>query len=181
MPMYNLIEYSNNYSKTLGSLWQYYRDEPTLNNAGASDSFPGYKTAFKCKEKLAGSKEDNATKAVQIIAPLKYLSNFSRILQKPWNNCEIKLILRWSENCVIYNTATKQDTTFARNDTKLHVLVLTLSVDDKEKLLQQFKSGFKRTINCNKYEPKPTKQNAPNHFFNWTKFSGRKQTFCFSI
>ena len=83
MPMYNLIEYSNNYSKTLGSLWQYYRDEPTLNNAGASDSFPGYKTAFKCKEKLAGSKEDNATKAVQIIAPLKYLSNFSRILQKP--------------------------------------------------------------------------------------------------
>ena len=83
MPMYNLIEYSNKYSKTLGSLWQYYRDEPTLNKAGASDSFPGYKTAFKCKEKLAGSKEENATKAVQIIAPLKYLSNFSRILQKP--------------------------------------------------------------------------------------------------
>ena len=148
MPMYNLIEYSNNYSKTLGSLWQYYRDEPTLNNAGASDSFPGYKASFKCKEKLAGSKEDNGTKAVQIIVPLKYLSNFSRILQKPWNNCEIKLILRWSESFVIYNTATKQDTTFARNDTKLHVLVLTLSTDDKEKLLQQLKSRLKRTINA---------------------------------
>ena len=119
-----------------------------MNNAGASDSFPGYKASFKCKEKLAGSKEDNGTKAVQIIVLLKYLSNFSRILQKPWNNCEIKLILRWSENCVIYNTAAKQDTTFARNDTKLHVLVLTLSTDDKEKLLQQLKSRLKRTINA---------------------------------
>ena len=47
MPKYNLIEYSNNYSKTSGSLWQCYRDEPTLTDAGAHSNFPGNSVSFK--------------------------------------------------------------------------------------------------------------------------------------
>ena len=50
--MYNLIECSNNYSKTSGSLWQYYRDEPALINADARNSFAGNSVSFKYKQKL---------------------------------------------------------------------------------------------------------------------------------
>ena len=81
MPMYNLIEYNNNYSKTSGSLWQYCRDEPALTNAGAVANFPGNSASFKFKQKVAGSTGDNGTKAVQIMVPLKYLSNFEELLK----------------------------------------------------------------------------------------------------
>ena len=88
--------------------------------------------------------------------PLKYLSNFWRALEMPLINCEINLILTWSANCVISSAAVNQATTFAITDTKLYVSVVTLSTDDNAKLSQQLKSGFKRTINWNKYEPKTT-------------------------
>ena len=69
MPMYNLIEYSDNYSKTSGSLYQYYKDDPNDNLANSE--------SFKYKVKITGKTptEDN-TKDVEIIVPLKYLSNF---------------------------------------------------------------------------------------------------------
>ena len=54
MPMYNLIGYSDNYSKTTGSLWQYYRDEPATTDAGSIDSFPGNGASFKFKGKITG-------------------------------------------------------------------------------------------------------------------------------
>ena len=76
MPMDNLIEYSDNYSKTSGSLWQYYADEPVLNNAGALVDFPGNSASFKYKQKITGSTGDDGTKNVEIMIPLKYLSNF---------------------------------------------------------------------------------------------------------
>ena len=75
MPMYKLIEYSNNYSKTSGSLWQYYRDEPALNEGAELDNFPGDSASFEYKQKIIGSTGNDGTKAVQM-APLKYLSNF---------------------------------------------------------------------------------------------------------
>ena len=63
----------------------------------------------------------------------------------PLINCEINLILTWSSTCVITNsTGTGR---FTITDTKLYVPVITLSTQDNAKLLQQFKSGFKRTIN----------------------------------
>ena len=49
MPIYNLIEYSDNHSETSGILWQYYRDEPALYNAGDPDNFPGNSTSFRYK------------------------------------------------------------------------------------------------------------------------------------
>ena len=94
MPMYNLLEYSDNYSKTCGSLWQYYKDDP---NDNLTDS-------FKSKVKITGNTPNNGnTKDVEIIVPLKYLSNFWRTLEMPLVNCEVNLILTWSKDCVITN------------------------------------------------------------------------------
>ena len=88
MPMYNLIEYSDNYAKTTGSLWQYFRDEPVAND-DIEDSKP-----FKSKIKITGKTPiDDNEKDVEIMVPLKYLSNFWRTLEMPLSNCEVDLIL----------------------------------------------------------------------------------------
>ena len=78
--MYNLIEYSHNYSKTFGSFWKYYREEPFANN-GAIIDVPDDRdcASFKYKQKIIGQTGNNGTKNVQIMVPLKYLSNFRRI------------------------------------------------------------------------------------------------------
>ena len=79
--IYNLIEYSDNYSKTSGSLWQYYRHESALNDAGALDNFPGNCAMFKYKQKITRSTGNDGTKNVQIMVPLQYLSNFGELLK----------------------------------------------------------------------------------------------------
>ena len=85
MPMYNLIEYSDNYSKTSGSLWQYYRDDP-------NDILTNSKS-FKFKMKITGKTPAvGNTKEVKIVAPLKYLSNFWRTLEMSLITCEINLV-----------------------------------------------------------------------------------------
>ena len=71
-------------------------------------------------------------------------------------NCEINLILTWSANFVIVSTDfANQNATFEITNTKLYVSVGTLSTQDNAKLLQQLKSGFKRTTNWSKYLSKP--------------------------
>ena len=95
-------------------------------------------------------------------------------------SCEINLILTWSANCVTSDVAANQATTFAITDTKLYVPVVTLSTDDNAKLLQRLKSGFKHTVNWNKYEPKTTAQNALNQYFDFLieqSFQGVKRLF----
>ena len=97
MPMYNLIEYSYNYAKTSGSLWQYFRDEPDDNLADSE--------SFKFKIKITGkTPNNNNEKDVEIMVPLKYLSNFCRTLEMSLINCEVKLDLTWSSTCVITNS-----------------------------------------------------------------------------
>ena len=120
MPMYNLIEYSDNYSKTSGSLWQYYKDEPNDNIADSE--------SFKSKVKIMGKTlADRNTKDVEISVPLKYLSNFWRTSVEmrgmPLINCN--LILTWSRDCVIANSTGAGK--FAITETKLCVPVVTLS------------------------------------------------------
>ena len=146
MPMYNLIEYSDNYVKTSGNLWQYYRDEP---NDNLTDS-----KSFKSKIKMTGKTPAAGNeKDIEIMALLKYLSNFWRTIEMPLINCEVNLILTCSSTCVITNSAGAG--TFEITDTKLYVPVVTLSTQDNSKLLQQLKSGFKRVISWNKYLSKP--------------------------
>ena len=115
MPMYNLLEYSKNYSKKSGSLWNYYRDE--LTDETNDDNGPNKNVinskSFKYKTSITGSAYNVAvtaadydankegTKEIEIAVPLKHLSNFWKMLDIPLINCEVSLALRWSENFVI--------------------------------------------------------------------------------
>ena len=98
--MYNLTEYSDNFSKTSGSLWQYYRNEPYLHKNDAIADFPAdnnCSASFKFKTKIAGWTGNEGTKNVRV--SLKYLSNFLGTLETPLINCEINVILTWSATC----------------------------------------------------------------------------------
>ena len=118
MPMYNLIEYSDNYSKTL---WQYCRDEPALaNNCDITDfnANNADSNSFKIKEKITGQTGNNGTKNVETILSLEYLSNFWINPEMSLINYEISLELNWSEYCVIVPTNTAaQAITFSITDT----------------------------------------------------------------
>ena len=172
--MYNLFEYSDNYSKTSGSLWQYYKDDPNDNLADSESS--------KYKVKITGkTPDDRNTKNVKIIVPLKYLSNFWRTPEMPLINFELNLDLTWSKNCVITNST--GEIKFAIAETKLYVPVVTLSTQDNAKLLQQLKSGFKRIINWNKCES-IVKTFAQNRYLNYLinpSFQGVNRLFLLSF
>ena len=159
MPKYNLIEYSDNYTKTTGSLWQYCKDIPARNNNNNAIIIfaeNNLTDSFNFKVKFTGQTGSNGTKNVEIMVPLKYLSNFWRTLEMPLINCEVNLILTWSSTCFLAATGDgNQAATFAITDSKLYVPVVTLSTQENTKFLQQLKSGFKRVINWNKYLSKP--------------------------
>ena len=166
MTMYNLIEYSNNYSKTSRSSWKYYRDETALNDADTLANFPANSASFKFKQKITGLTGNDGTKDVKIMVPLKYLSNFWRTLEMLLINYGINLILTLSVNCVISNAAI-QATTFAISSSKFYIPVANLSTQDNANVLQQLKSGFKCTITWNKYQSKTATQNAPNQYLDY--------------
>ena len=131
MPMHKFIGYSDNFSKTLGSLSQYYRDDPNYNITQFE--------SFQFKLKITGkSPAIDDTKDVKIAVPLKNWLNFWRTLEMSLINCETNLILTWSNNCVMSSAtgATKYKIT----NRKFYVPVVTLSTQDNAKLLQQLQS-----------------------------------------
>ena len=183
MLMYNLVEYSKNYSKTTRNLWNYYSDEPNSGLGGANNKI-NYSIkdskSFDYKASIAGELEGNNTeKEVEIAVPLKYLNTFWRTLDMPLVNCKINLILTWSENCAITSKTTRDgdpdanpavaavnnptNATFKITDTKFYVLVVTLLTEDDNKLIEQLKLGFKRTIKWNKYRSEMTNQTQINN------------------
>ena len=103
MPMYNLIEYSKNYRKTMGSLWNYYRDEQSNPLSSNSKSFK-YKTSITgntCNvgDGEAGYDADKVVKnKAEVVIPLKHLRHFWRVLNIPLINCEVELVLTYSKN-----------------------------------------------------------------------------------
>ena len=114
--MYNLIEYNKNYRKTISSLWNYYRDEPSefsINNYNAnpiinSESFQYNasttgKTSNANEESSENTEQGNIQigKNLETVVLLKLLSNFWRTFYLPLTNCEVSLTLTWSENCVL--------------------------------------------------------------------------------
>ena len=136
--MQNLIEFSDNYAKSSKSLWQYYRDKSN-NDITNSES-------FKLKARITGrALVDDSTKYAETAVSFKYLSSFWRTLEMPLINCEINLVLTWSESSVITNSIGVE--LFTIINIKLYVPLVTLSTQDNTKLLQQSKSRFKRTIN----------------------------------
>ena len=107
MLMYNLIEYSDNYSKTSGSLWQYCKEIPAVNDDGDIVDFNGANAtdSFNFKAKITGQTDDDGEiNNVEIMVPLKYLNNFWRTTEMPLINFEVNIILTLSKNCVIVYT-----------------------------------------------------------------------------
>ena len=104
MPMYNLIEYSDNYQDSSATLYQYKRNEPPEDDAVA-DLTADDSSSLKYKISLLGNPvvaNNIARINVKVVVPLKYLSNFSRSLEKmPLINCKIKLNLTWKKECVL--------------------------------------------------------------------------------
>ena len=120
------------------------------------------------------------TKEVEIAVPLKHLSNFWKMLDVLLINCEVSLALIWSKNCVITSlerrlvTAAQGDnpaiyddsptnSVFQITDCKLYAPVVTLSAENDNKLLEQLKTGFEKTIKWNKYRSKMSSQNKNNN------------------
>ena len=131
MPMYNLLEFSDNYSKTSGSLWQYFKDIPAVDDDGNIINFNGANNAdsFKFKNRLTGQTNDDGIINVEIMVPLKYLSSFWRTLEIPLINCEIELILTCSRNSVIISTdINNQIRTFTVTEANLYVSVVQLKI-----------------------------------------------------
>ena len=124
IPMYNMLEYSKSYRKTTGSLWNYYKDEPSDPLSLDSESFK-YKTsitgnAYNVSLTVIGDGDNpvpnadydankNGENKTEVVIPLKHLSNFCRSLEMPLINCEVELILTWSKNCALADMATDVD------------------------------------------------------------------------
>ena len=152
MSMYNLLEYSKNYRKTIGSFYNYYRDE--LSDDVDDNNFDNIKVVnsntFKYKNKIIGNTYDvdagaqgydvnkNGTQEVELTIPSKYLGNFWIALNIPLISCEVSLELKWNKNCVITRLEQRDvgggnrdnaptGATLAINDCKLYVPTVTLS------------------------------------------------------
>ena len=136
MPVYNLLEYSDNYADSSGSSWQFKRDKQNINNGNPADVTTDDSTSFKSKSSLLGNLAAIDDKAnADIVAhgllrnaktavPPKYLSNFFRSLEMPLINCKIHLEINWTKNCVMSSVAGV--TTFQITSTKLYVPIVTL-------------------------------------------------------
>ena len=157
MPMYNLLEYSDNYEDTTGSLYQFKRDEPLDNNANVDANT----TSLKYKS-------IDGVNNVKLVVPVKYISNFFRSLEMPLVNCKVDLELTWTKDCVIssVNAAANTVVSFKITDTKLYVPIVneykavpdanaTATADPYTKTLDAsfqgvnrlFVLGFNRTAN----------------------------------
>ena len=181
MSMYTLLEYSKHYRKTIGSLYNYYRDE--LSEDADDGNFDNIKVVnsntFEYKNKITGNTYNvdagaqgydankNGTQEVELAIPLKYLGNFWRALNVPLISCEVSLELKWDKNFVITSLEQRDigggnrdnaptGAILAINDCKLYVPAVTLSKNDEIKLLTNLKSGFKREIIWNKYRSQMT-------------------------
>ena len=139
--MYNSIEYSDNYSDTSGSLWNFKRDE-IINNVDVTND--NNAPLFRYKANLIGNtKNDVTNNGVKIAVPLKYLSNFWRSLKMPLINCKVELSLKWIENCMLTTATTA---TFKITDAKLYVPIFTLSSENKFIIRSKIIKIIKRRI-----------------------------------
>ena len=171
MPVYNLIEYSDNYQDSSTTLYQYQRDEPPEDDAVA-DLTADNSDSFNYKIKSLGTINQLAVDAarvgrlnVKVVVPLKYLSNFFRSLGMPLINCKIKLNLTWKKECVLSTldddaANPENNAVFIINDTKLYVPVVTLSKEDNKDFIEQQNKGFQRSIYWNEYKTKKLTEDA---------------------
>ena len=154
MNMYNLIEYSDNYSDSTASLYHFKRQEQNYNNGNIVDLNTVDSSSIKYKSSLLGaSTADGANrkwKNVQIIVSLKYISAFFRSCELLFINTKLYIELNWAKHSVIYDVA--GDTAFQITKTELHVPIVTLKTDHSNKLNELLETGFERFVNWNEYE-----------------------------
>ena len=138
MPMYNLIEYSDNYSDTSESLWQIKRDEieGDVDLTVDGNHIPNNSSSFKYKLSLITNRN-----GVKRAVPLEYLTSFWRSLEMSLINCKADLPLSWDPNYVLSNLVGAS--TFTITDAKIYVPIVTLSIEDNAKLSRLLSEGFK--------------------------------------
>ena len=164
MPMYNLIEYLDNYQNSSATLYQYKRDEPPDDIADNLTQDNSKSFDYKVKLLVNPIFANNIARLnIKIAVPLKYLSNFFRSLEMPLINCKVKLNLTWKKECVLSNQA--GDAVFIINDTKLYVPVVNLSKEDNKDFTEQQNKGFQRSIYWNEYKTKEQNEDADNNVF----------------
>ena len=167
MPMYNLIEYSDNYQDSSATLYQYKRDEAPEDDAVA-DLTADNSSSLKYKISLLGNlvvANNIARINVKVVVPLKYLSNFFRSLEMPLINCKIKLNLTWKNKCVL--STDDGNAVFIINDTKMYVPVVTLSKKDNKDFIEQGDKVFQRSIYWNEYKTKEINEDADANVFKY--------------
>ena len=171
MPIYNLIEYSSNYSETTGSSWFYSKYEATNCNTDIANN-----NNFEYKAKLLvntvaqpANVANGILKKTTIAIPLKYLSNFWRSLERPLINWKVELKMKWTKYCVL--SAAGNDNNNDRNDKiiftikgiKLYVPVPTLSAIDNQKFSKLLGKGFEKSVYWN-----DNKTKSENKTKTWT-------------
>ena len=180
-------------------MFNYYRDEPKEHTIGAGNNVINISIrnskSFDYKTEITGSLDsgEDEKEDVTIAIPLKYLGNFWRSLDILLINCKITLILSWYKECVLVGRALRGPPAAAINsptsakfeitDCKLYVPVVTLSAENHNKLLQQLKSGFRRSIKWNKYMSQISNQNKNNNlnYLIDTTFSNVNRLFVLSF
>ena len=178
MPMYNLLEYSDNYNKTTGSMYNFDRDVAPVPADNIWTSSSVMEKVVRNADVVRGA-DGNGNQDIELIVPFTFLSTFFRSLEMPIINCEIELQLTWYDNCLVgYTTdaagaaantaslpldgdddaarAAKAKMTFAITDTKTYIPVVTLRSIESEKLLRHLDRGFTKTINWNKLSVRET-------------------------
>ena len=129
---------------TSGRLWQFKRDEidGDVNLTVDAQHIPNNSSSFKYKSSFITNRN-----GVKIVVPLKYSSNFWRLLEIPLINCKVEFSLKSYQNCILSSARTAA--TFAITDLKLYVPVATFKIEDNTKLSKLLSEGFKRSVYWN--------------------------------
>ena len=170
MNLYNMLEYSDNYADTAGSLYQYKRPEPrdangnVVNLATTLSSFK-YQSGLAQKQLTTPNSENvpaNADpnfptvhriwKNIKIVVPLKYISKFFRNLELPLINTKLYMELNWTKYSVLCKQ--NKNSIFQITKGELHIPVVTLNTENNNKLSELLSKGLERTVVWNEYKSK---------------------------
>ena len=179
MNLHNMLENSDNYADTTGSLYQYKRPEPRdangnlVNLATTLSSFK-YQSGLVQKQLATPNSENvpvnidpNFTnthkiwKNIEIVVPLEYISNFFRNLELPLINTKLYMELNWTKYSVICNQ--NQNSIFQITKYELYIPVVTLNTENNNKLSELLSKGFKRNVAWNEYKSKIERVTIPQN------------------
>ena len=174
-----MLEYSDNYADTTGSLYQYKRPEPRDNNgnvvnlATTLSSFK-YQSGLVQKqlttpnsENVPANTDTNFANAheilenIKIVVPLKYISNFFRNLELPLINTKLYMKLNWTKYSVLCNQ--NQNSIFQITKSELYIPIVTLNTENNNKLSELLSKGFERTVVWNEYKSKIERVTIPQN------------------